>query len=321
MHTVAATNLRDTHPGRRAVIMLENVGPCTVTCHYGGSCALQSCHELLKIDTASYTVWTAAFKDLCCEQTLTKQKKLLHFKRLIRTFFKKDSFFFFTTQHWAVGKKAVNAVDLKQTCSSYHFFNVTESRRKLDPQGRLKKINFWSSPLIILWLTPTPSCFLFLFFVFHSLCEVLLSSPPPNLFSSPSRCRITSYQSYAQLRGEPFISHAIQRCSQISWLLIPFLFLAGGENKTQNELHSVLSNSVFEMHWPLQGLYCPEKVGQVLTVSTIKEAACGGGEVGSELFLSFLSGDPYSLSNKSILSQREGVWQQCIANLVNFNGT
>lgn len=51
-----------THPGRRIVLVLANAGPSTVTCDYGSSYALQSCHEPLKIDTASHTVWAATFK-------------------------------------------------------------------------------------------------------------------------------------------------------------------------------------------------------------------------------------------------------------------
>lgn len=43
--------------------MLANAWPSTVTCDYGGSYALQSCHEPLKIDTASHTVWAATFKE------------------------------------------------------------------------------------------------------------------------------------------------------------------------------------------------------------------------------------------------------------------
>lgn len=59
------SEIQRTHPGLGAVLILENAGSCAVTCHYGGSNALQSCHKLLKIDTASYTVWTATFKVLC----------------------------------------------------------------------------------------------------------------------------------------------------------------------------------------------------------------------------------------------------------------
>lgn len=57
--------------------MPANGGPSTVTCHYEGSYALQSCHELLKIDTTSHTVWAAAFKEkLLLLRTLTQQRKL-----------------------------------------------------------------------------------------------------------------------------------------------------------------------------------------------------------------------------------------------------
>lgn len=54
--------------------MLANAGPSSVTCDYGGSYALQSCHELLKIDTASHTVWAATFKEKLLLVTLETDK-------------------------------------------------------------------------------------------------------------------------------------------------------------------------------------------------------------------------------------------------------
>lgn len=52
-----------THPGSRIVLQRANAGLWSVLCHYGDSYALQSCHELLKIDTTSRTVWAATFKE------------------------------------------------------------------------------------------------------------------------------------------------------------------------------------------------------------------------------------------------------------------
>lgn len=62
--------------------MLPNAGPCSVTCHYGGSYSLQSSYELLKIDPASSTVWTATLKDSCREQTVTKLRRTLIYNSL-----------------------------------------------------------------------------------------------------------------------------------------------------------------------------------------------------------------------------------------------
>lgn len=62
-HTPQPLRLWRTHPAWRRVLKLTNAGWASVSGHYWGSSALQSCTELLKIDPSSHTVWAAALPE------------------------------------------------------------------------------------------------------------------------------------------------------------------------------------------------------------------------------------------------------------------
>lgn len=169
--------------------------PSTVTCDYGGSYALQCCHELLKIDTASHTVWAATFKEKLFLLRVNTDKTEGNFQ--FQTMNKIRGCYSIKDH---MKKRQENNYKHRSACKhSQQFTYFTDRHAALTISPLLQRqdnsyIHEFVSSSLIHRAASTHCCLCLAPSFFHSLTEFLCYFPPPNPFSYPSRCRVTSTQ-------------------------------------------------------------------------------------------------------------------------------